>query len=138
MDTRYIDIDISIVHVSKLIIGHSTMNWMPGHSGVSYSRRLLEEAGKLLPVKDSAIVNAQFHSLGEAEFLCRIVMPALQSLLCGLGWTRYVPPPHHPYVISSSLMAVLLGTTQNSLSCMMFWHNRIVINNQHLLLVSKK
>ena len=53
------------------------MNWMLGHSGVSYSRHLLEEAAKLLPVKDSAIVNTQFHSLDEAGFLCPIVMPAL-------------------------------------------------------------
>ena len=44
------------------------MNWMPGHSGVSYLWRLLEEAGKFLPVKDSAIVNTQFHSLDEADF----------------------------------------------------------------------
>ena len=46
------------------------MNWMPGHSDVSYSRRLLEEAGKSLLVKDSAIVNTQFHSLDEAGFPC--------------------------------------------------------------------
>ena len=29
---------------------------------------LLEEAGKFLPVKDSALVNTQFHSLDEAGF----------------------------------------------------------------------
>ena len=48
------------------------MNWMPSCSGVSYLRRLLEEAGKLLPVKDSAVVNTQFHSLDEAGFFGRL------------------------------------------------------------------
>ena len=97
------------------------MNWTLGHSGVSYSRHLLEEAAKLLPVKDSAIVNTQFHSLDEAGFLCPIVMPALQSLLCGCRETCCVPPPYRPYVMSSSLMAALLsefqcsGTTEHSI-----------------------
>ena len=44
------------------------MNWMPSYSGVSYSQCSLEEAGKFLPIKDSAIVNTQFHSLDEAGF----------------------------------------------------------------------
>ena len=39
------------------------MNQTPGRSGVSYSQHLLEKAGKFLPVKDSVIVNTQFHSL---------------------------------------------------------------------------
>ena len=33
-----------------------------------YLQSLLEKAGKFLPVKDSVIVNAQFHSLDEAGF----------------------------------------------------------------------
>ena len=44
------------------------MKWMPGRSCVSYSWHLLEEEGKFLPVKDSAIVNVQSHSLDEAGF----------------------------------------------------------------------
>ena len=39
-------------------------------------------------------------------------MPALQGLLCGFKRTHCVPPPYHPYVISS---AVLLGATKNVL-----------------------
>ena len=109
------------------------MNWMPGYSGISYSQCLLEEAGKLLPVKDSAIVDTQFHSLDEAGFLCSIMMPASQSLLCGLRWTHCVPPPCCPYIIFSSLMVVLLETTQNNLSSTTFWcnqaFNRIDIDN---------
>ena len=42
------------------------MNWTPSHSGISFLWCLLEEAGKLLPVKDSVIVNTQFHLLDEA------------------------------------------------------------------------
>ena len=42
-------IDISIAKL--MITGHAAMNWMPGCSGVSYSRCLLEEAVKFLPVK---------------------------------------------------------------------------------------
>ena len=80
---------------------------MPGHSGVSYSRHLFEEAGKFLLVKDSAIVNTHFHSLDKAEFLCPIMMPTLLSLLCGLRQAHCVPPYHRPYVISFSLMAVM-------------------------------
>ena len=52
-----LDIDISNVHVSKSITGRGIINWMPGCSSVSYSQCLLDEEGKLLPVKDSAIVN---------------------------------------------------------------------------------
>ena len=37
----------------------------PGRSGVSYLRHLLEEARKILPVKYSAVVNIQLHSLNE-------------------------------------------------------------------------
>ena len=44
------------------------MNWTLGRSGVSYLRHLLEDVGKFLLLKDSAIVNAQFHSLDEAGF----------------------------------------------------------------------
>ena len=51
-----LDIDISIVHVSKLITGRGIINWMPDCSSVSYSQCLLYEEGKLLPVKDSVIV----------------------------------------------------------------------------------
>ena len=52
-----LDIDISNVHVSKSITGRGIIDWMPGCSSVSYSQCLLDEEGKLLPVKDSAIVN---------------------------------------------------------------------------------
>ena len=52
-----LDTDISNVHVSKLITRRAVMNWMPGCSSISYSQCLLKKAGKLLPVKDSAIVN---------------------------------------------------------------------------------
>ena len=64
-----VDNDISIIHVSKSITGCAAINWMSSRSGVqSYSQRLLEEAGKLLPVKDLAIVNVQFPSLDKAGF----------------------------------------------------------------------
>ena len=36
-----LDIDISNVHVSKLITGRGIMNWMLGCSSISYSRCLL-------------------------------------------------------------------------------------------------
>ena len=48
------------------------MNWMPGCLGISYLQCLLEEAGKLLPVKDSVIVNTQFHLLDKAGFFGRL------------------------------------------------------------------
>ena len=44
------------------------MNLTLDRAGISYSQYLLEEAGKFLPVKDSAIINTQFHSLDEAGF----------------------------------------------------------------------
>ena len=52
-----LDIHISNVHVSKSITGRGIMNWMLGCSSIAYSQCLLEEEGKLLPAKDSAIVN---------------------------------------------------------------------------------
>ena len=52
-----LDIDISNVHVSKSITGHGIINWMPGCSSISNSQCLLDKEGKLLPAKDSAIVN---------------------------------------------------------------------------------
>ena len=55
--TVKLDIHISNVHVSKLITGRGIMNWMLGCSSIAYSQCLLEEEGKLLPAKDSAIVN---------------------------------------------------------------------------------
>ena len=44
------------------------MNWTSIRSDISYLQCLSEEAGKLLPVKDSAIINTQFCSLDEADF----------------------------------------------------------------------
>ena len=88
------------------------MNFMPGCSGVSNPRCLLEQAEmraeKFLPVRERAIINAQ--SLDGAGIHFPIVRPASQSLLAG------VPLLHRPCIIFSSLVAVLLevlpGTTQ--------------------------
>ena len=58
----------SIVHVSKSITGGDAMNWTLISAGVSYLRRILEEARKFLPVKASVIVNTQFRSLDKPGF----------------------------------------------------------------------
>ena len=82
-----VDIDINIVNVSTLTTGRAAMNFMPGHSGISNPRHLLDQAEmraeKFLPVRERAIVNAQ--SLDGAGILFAIVRPASQSLLTGHG-----------------------------------------------------
>ena len=93
------------------------MNFTPGCLGVSNLWCLLEQAemraGKFLPVRERAIVNAQ--SLDGAGILFPIVRPPSQSLLAGS-----VPTLHCLCIIFSSLVAVLLevlpGTTRIYLS----------------------
>ena len=92
------------------------MNFMPGRSGVSNPRRLLEQTEtrveKFLPVRRRGIVNAQ--SLDGAGILFPIIRPALQSLLAGVPALvpHCIPPLHRPCIIFSSLVAVLLKVLQ--------------------------
>ena len=138
-----LDINISIVHISKPITGCATMNWMLCCSGISYTlfMKFIIRGREVLASEGFSDCQYPVTFIKRRRFLWPIVTPTLRSLLTllhGHRQTCSVPPPHHPYIISW-LMVVLL---KDVLSSTAFWYNQaffqIDIDNQRLLLVSIK
>ena len=114
---------------------------MLGCSGVSYLWCSLEEAGKFLPVKNSAIVNTQFHSLNKQVSLAG----------CDANFAKFASWAQVGSLCSSTQLSLhnflfdgnsSRDDSQRYLSSTAFWYNRVFsqidINNQCLLLVGTK